>query len=72
MVVLDLERATAICSDLVVAMDSDRYAVKVVVIDSDQMMATDSDVAVARDWDRQRRPSQIGRQHSTRLRSNSI
>ncbi len=54
MVALDLERETAICSDRVVAMDSDGGAVKEAVIDSDQVhvTATDSDVAAARDSDR--------------------
>ncbi len=52
MVVLDVERATAVCSVRVVAMDSDGYAVKEAVIDSDQVTATDSDVAAARDSDR--------------------
>jgi hypothetical protein len=52
MVMLDLERATVICSDPVVAMDSDGGAVKEAAIDSDQVTATDSDVAAARDSDR--------------------
>ncbi len=52
MVALDLERATAICSDWEVAMDSDGFAVKEKVIDSDQVTATDSDVAAARYSDR--------------------
>ncbi len=50
--VLGLERATVICSDWVVAMNSDGFAVKAVVIDSDQVMARDSDVVAARDSDR--------------------
>ncbi len=39
MVMLDLERATAICSDPVVAMDSDGGVVKEAAIDSDQVTA---------------------------------